>query len=54
MIVCYLKNIYRCNAFTTAIEHRKKSPNDSRRNPQQNITAYCLPKMVNINSEFWD
>jgi hypothetical protein len=24
------------------------------KHPQQNITAYCLPKMVNINSEFWD
>ena len=48
------KNIYRCKAFATAIEHGKKSPNDSRRNPQQNIVAYCLPKMVNINSEFWD
>ena len=24
------------------------------KHPQQNITTYCLPKMVNINSELWD
>ena len=48
------KNIYRCNAFAIAIESGKKSPNDSRRNPQQNIIAYCMPKMVNIDSDFWD
>jgi len=48
------KNIYRCNAFAIAIENGRESPNDSRRNSQQNITAYCTPKMVNINSEFWD
>jgi len=48
------KNIYRCNAFATAIENGKKSPNDSRRNRQQNIIAYCVPKMVNEDSKFWD
>jgi hypothetical protein len=48
------KNIYRCNAFAIAIESGKKSPHDSRRNPQQNIIAYCMPKMVNTNSDFWD
>ena len=48
------KNIYRCNAFATAIENGKKTPHDSRRNPQQHIIAYCVPKMVNENSKFWD
>lgn len=48
------KNIYRCNAFAAAIENGKKSPQDSRRNPQQNIVAYCLPKMVSEASKFWD
>jgi len=48
------KNIYRCNAFATAIESGRKSQQDKRRYPQQNITAYCLPKMVDENSKFWD
>jgi len=48
------KNVYRCNSFARAIENGKRSPHDSRRNKQQDITAYCVPKMVSEASKFWD
>jgi hypothetical protein len=49
------KSIYRCNTFAIAIESGRRSPyHDNRRYPQQGIAAYCLPKMVNENSKFWD
>ena len=40
------KDVYRCNVFATAVEQGKWSPNDRTYYRQQNVTAYCLPKMV--------
>ena len=48
------KNIYRCNLFAKAIEQGKTSAYDRPSYPQQNITAYCIPKRVSENEVFYD
>ena len=48
------KDIYRCNIFATAIEQGKWSPNDRPYYRQQNVTAYCVPKMVGANTKLFE
>ena len=48
------KDIYRCNIFATAIEQGKWSPNDRTYYRQQNVTAYCVPKMVGANTKLFE
>ena len=45
------KNVYRCNEFALAIEEGKMSPRNKRYTRNQNVTAYCIPRMVNENTE---
>jgi hypothetical protein len=48
-------SIYRCNEFATAIEEGRVSPNNLKRyRTQKNLTAYCIPKMVNKNTELFE
>ena len=48
------KDIYRCNIFATAIEQGKWSPNNRTYYRQQNVTAYCVPKMVGANTKLFE
>ena len=48
------KSIYRCNIFSRAIEMGKTSAYDRPSYPQQNITAYCIPKRVSEIVVFYD
>ena len=48
------KDIYRCNIFATAIEQGKWSTNDRTNYRQQNVTAYCVPKMVGANTKLFE
>ena len=43
------KNIYRCNEFALAIEEGRMGPRNKRYRRNQNVTAYCVPRMVNEN-----
>ncbi len=47
------KDIYWCNIFATAVEQGKWSPNDRTYYRQQNVTAYCLPKMVSAKTKLF-
>ena len=40
------RSIYSCNIYSSAVSDGKWSPNDRRYYRQENITAYCVPKMV--------
>lgn len=44
----YFRNVNRCNFFAGALE---KGSSD---NGQYKITAWCEPKMVKDNVQFWD
>lgn len=44
------RNIYRCNQFALAIEQGKIGPRNRRYITQQNVTAYCVPRMVPENT----
>ena len=39
-------DVYRCNTFAHAIETGSWSPSNRPYYRQENLTAYCLPKMV--------
>ena len=43
------ENIYRCNEFALAIEEGRMGPRNKRYRRNQNVTAYCVPRMVNEN-----
>jgi len=40
------ENVYECNKFANAIERGELGPNQRPYKWQENITAYCVPKMV--------
>ena len=40
------KNIYRCNKFANAVERGESSSDRQPYKWQENISAYCVPKMV--------
>ena len=48
------KNVYRCNLFADAIETGKTRYRDRRFNPQQKVTAYCIPRRVENTETFYD
>ena len=43
------KNIYRCNEFALAIEEGRMGPRNKKYRRNQNVTAYCVPRMINEN-----
>ena len=44
------RNVYRCNEFALAIEEGRMGPRSRRYTRNKNLTAYCLPRMVNQNT----
>ena len=48
------KSIYRCNVFAAAVEHGETSSDRQPYQWQENISAYCLPKMVSAATELYD
>ena len=44
------RNVYRCNEFALAIEEGRMGPRNRRYTRNKNLTAYCLPRMVNQNT----
>ena len=48
------KNIYRCNEFSLAIEEGRAGPRNKRYRRNQNVTAYCVPKMVNEKTPLFE
>jgi len=40
------ENVYECNKFANAIERGELGPNQRPYKWQENISAYCIPKMV--------
>ncbi len=48
------KNIYRCNEFAVSIEQAKYGRNHRPHYRQENITAYCVPKMVPKGTQLFD
>jgi len=47
------ENVYRCNQFARAIERGESGPNKQSYIWQENISAYCLPKMVTKDTELF-
>ena len=47
------ESVYRCNQFANAIERGEQGPNQRHYLYQENITAYCLPKTVNVNTKLY-
>ena len=47
------ENVYRCNQFARAIERGESGPNKRSYIWQENISAYCLPKMVTKDTELF-
>ena len=44
------RNVYRCNEFALAIEEGRIGPRNKRYKRNQNVTAYCIPRMINQNT----
>lgn len=44
------ENIYECNKFARAIERGELGPNQRPYKWQENISAYCVPKMIKKNT----
>ena len=47
------EDVYRCNQFARAIERGELGPNKQAYTWQENISAYCLPKMVTKDTELF-
>jgi hypothetical protein len=45
------KNVYRCNEFALAIEEGRMGPRNRRYSRNKNVTAYCIPRMINKNTQ---
>jgi len=45
--------IYKCNQYANAIERGESGPNRSPYIWQENISAYCVPKMVDEGTELF-
>jgi len=48
------KDIYRCNKFANAVERGESSSDRQPYKWQENISAYCVPKMVNEETEIFE
>ena len=48
------KDIYRCNFFANGVERGETSADRQPYKWQENISAYCLPKMVDKDTELFD
>jgi len=48
------KSIYRCNEFALAIEEGRMGPRNKRYRRNQNVTAYCVPRMINENTPLFE
>ena len=44
------RNVYRCNEFALAIEEGRMGPRNKRYRRNQDVTAYCIPRMINENT----
>ena len=44
------RNVYRCNELALAIEEGRMGPRNKRYIRNKNLTAYCIPRMVNQNT----
>ena len=48
------ESIYRCNEFAIAIEEGRSSSEHTKRfRMQKNVSAYCIPKMVQPGKELF-
>ena len=45
------KNVYRCNEVALAIEEGRMGPRNRRYSRNKNVTAYCIPRMINENTQ---
>ena len=45
------KDIYRCNRFANAVERGESASDRQPYKWQENISAYCLPRMVSKDTE---
>ena len=50
----YFRNINRCNYFSDRIERGRYSKRYYYRGSQALVTAYCTPRMVPEETQFWD
>jgi hypothetical protein len=49
------ESIYRCNEFAIAIEEGRASSSQIKRyRMQENVSAYCIPKMVPRGTELFE
>tara|TARA_B110000037_G_C16946012_1_gene434787 strand:- start:318 stop:533 length:216 start_codon:yes stop_codon:yes gene_type:complete len=48
------KDIYRCNRFANAVERGESASDRQPYKWQENISAYCLPKMVSKDTELFE
>jgi len=47
------QSVYECNKYASAIETGEVGPNKRTYKWQENIAAYCLPKMVTKDTELF-
>ena len=47
------QDIYRCNRFANAVERGESASDRQPYKWQENISAYCLPKMVDKDTELF-
>tara|TARA_R110000850_G_scaffold119381_1_gene236673 strand:+ start:385 stop:600 length:216 start_codon:yes stop_codon:yes gene_type:complete len=48
------KDIYRCNRFANAVERGESASDRQPYKWQENISAYCLPRMVSKDTELFE
>ena len=48
------KNIYRCNKFANAVERGESASDRQPYKWQENISAYCVPKMVSEDTVIFE
>ena len=48
------RDVFRCNVFSWANESGATGLRARRFRAQENVTAYCIPKMVNRNTELFE
>ena len=48
------KDIYRCNRFANAVERGESASDRQPYKWQENISAYCLPRMVDKDTELFE
>tara|TARA_R100000315_G_C5211298_1_gene125561 strand:- start:828 stop:1037 length:210 start_codon:yes stop_codon:yes gene_type:complete len=48
------KDVYRCNKFARAIEKGQTRPDEYIYYDQKNISAYCIPRMVESDTTLYE